>query len=378
LTSKFSQKIIEILNDMFGDEAREIYEKSSLLQYMDIKTRSADRGSKARGSFANLYAIYVLVEDYIEKGFIDRKDYSESAGAMFSKLFQRQLPFGTKLQNHALNHRLNQEFHKYFPRVEYIPILRDVGNNRYWINENLIKISTREEVHNIAEAIIIIIDEYVKAKQSAFRSFIEICERLKAIDKEGSKDIENFIYSLLETNVDARIFEIVSYAILKYFYYEQTVYFGFELDKIEEENLKLYKTGRTNANDGGIDFVMTPLGRFFQVTETLDVKKYFLDIDKIERYPIAFVIKSNEPTEYLLSKIEEGAKSQYGVSAIVMKYMGCVEEIINIPILKDRLKHAISEGHVRNIIDEIITQSKVEFNIEETDENDDEDVGTED
>lgn len=30
------------------------------------------------------------------------------------------------------------------------------------------------------------------------------------------------------------------------------------------------KTGRTNANDGGIDFVTKPLGRFFQVTETLD------------------------------------------------------------------------------------------------------------
>ena len=39
--------------------------------------------------------------------------------------------------------------------------------------------------------------------------------------------------------------------------------------------IKLYKTGKTNANDGGIDFVMKPLGRFFQVTETLDFKKYF-------------------------------------------------------------------------------------------------------
>ena len=48
--------------------------------------------------------------------------------------------------------------------------------------------------------------------------------------------------------------------------------------------MKLYKTGRTNANDGGIDFVMKPLGRFFQVTETLDFKKYFLDIDKIETF----------------------------------------------------------------------------------------------
>jgi len=44
---------------------------------------------------------------------------------------------------------------------------------------------------------------------------------------------------------------------------------------VEEDNLELYKTGRTNANDGGIDFVMKPLGRFFQVTETTDVKNTF-------------------------------------------------------------------------------------------------------
>lgn len=75
----------------------------------------------------------------------------------------------------------------------------------------------------------------------------------------------------------------MSYSILKFYYHDQTVYFGFDLDGLQEENLHLYKTGRTNANDGGIDFVMRPLGRFFQVTETLNVNKYFLDIDKIER-----------------------------------------------------------------------------------------------
>ena len=70
---------------------------------------------------------------------------------------------------------------------------------------------------------------------------------------------------------------------MKYYYHNQNIYWGFEIDKIHEENLKLYKTGRTNANDGGIDFVMKPLGHFFQVTETVDENKYFLDIDKIEK-----------------------------------------------------------------------------------------------
>ena len=60
----------------------------------------------------------------------------------------------------------------------------------------------------------------------------------------------------------------------------------------------LYKTGRTNANDGGIDFVMRPLGRFFQVTETVDVNKYFLDIDKIQRFPLTF--SSNPSIQWTL------------------------------------------------------------------------------
>ena len=60
---------------------------------------------------------------------------------------------------------------------------------------------------------------------------------------------------------------------------DQQIYWGWSPDELNAEYLVLYKTGRTNANDGGIDFVMKPLGRFFQVTETIDAGKYFLDID---------------------------------------------------------------------------------------------------
>lgn len=129
--------------------------------------------------------------------------------------------------------------------------------------------------------------------------------------------------------------------------------------------MKLYKIERTNANDGGIDFVMKPFGRFFQVTETMDVKKYFLDIDKIEQYPVSFAIKSEQPVIELLQLLENGARKLYSVEAIVKKYMACIEEVINIPILKLRFQEAKREGYLSNILDEIITQSKVEFNYDE-------------
>lgn len=364
---EFTAQIKEILASQFGKNAGTIYEKSSLLQYMNIKTRSATRGSKARASFANLYAVYVLVEDYLEHSFDKRKGYSEYEGAKFTDLFkrQRELPFGSKLQNHALNSRMNEEFKKFFPQVEYIPILRNLETNRYWINENLLLVPFGKRKFNIAKAVVAIIEKYIEAKRDAFVRFIETCERLKNVVTEGDQEVEAFILGLLAPNVDARIFEIVSYAILKFFYHDQTVYFGFDLDSIQEENLKLYKTGRTNANDGGIDFVMRPIGRFFQVTETLDVRKYFLDIDKLEHFPISFVIKSSDSIDDLRRKLREGAERRYSVTAIVEKYMGSIEEIMNLGVLQERFKQAKAQGYMRGILDEVIVQSKVEFNYEE-------------
>jgi len=138
--------------------------------------------------------------------------------------------------------------------------------------------------------------------------------------------------------------------------------------ELQEDNLNLYKTGRTNANDGGIDFVMKPIGRFFQVTETIDFKKYFLDIDKIEKFPITFVIKSEDSVDTLLYKIRSAALKSYAIENIVNKYMKCIEEVINIPTLSDRFIEVIAKGELNYVLDEIIKQSKVEFNFNELDE----------
>lgn len=363
----FTSEIKKILSETFNDRSDLVFQSSPILQYLNIKTKSAVSGSKSRGSFGNIYAIYVILEDYINKGYDKNKDYKNYGGAKFSDLFrrQRELPFGRKLQNHALNHRLNEEFKRYFPTCNYLPVTRDVETNRYWFNENLIIAHIDKDKYNLAKVILKIIDKYMETKQESFQKFIKTCEDISKLEKSDKTTAVKFIQSLIAPNMDARIFEIVSYCILKYYFYDQKVYFGFELDDIKQEKLRLYKTGRTNANDGGIDFVMKPLGRFFQVTETIDVHKYFLDIDKIEHYPITFVVKLEDDINEISEMIKNKAEEIYSVNKIVGKYMKSIEEIINIPILLDYFDNTIKKGRLNDIIHEIILQSKVEFNYEE-------------
>lgn len=78
-----------------------------LIRYLERKTRAVDRGSKARRSLGNLYALYVLAEAYLKNG---------AAGGRFTDLLarMRELPFGSKLQNHPLDNRLNDEFSRQY------------------------------------------------------------------------------------------------------------------------------------------------------------------------------------------------------------------------------------------------------------------------
>ncbi|MFM9265095.1 restriction endonuclease [Tychonema sp. BBK16] len=364
---EFTKTIKKILKENFGASGEEVFALSELIQYLNIKTKSANKGSKSRGSFANLYAIYVLAEDYFLKYFHQSEKYSDYEGAVYTNIFkrQRELPFGQKLQNHALNHRLNEEFKRYFPTCDFIPVLRNPKTNRYWFNENLLKVKIQENIHNIAKTVIQIIDAYVEAKRDSFEKFLQLCKEAQALT-EGQ--VIEFIKQILAPTVDARIFEIVSYSILKYYYSDRSIYWGYEVDQLQQENLKLFKTGRTNANDGGIDFVMKPLGRFFQVTETVDMNKYFLDIDKIEKYPITFVVKSSDSDIEIKSKIESQARKQYSINAIVSRYMECIEEIINVAILIERFEEAVAKGYLNNMLNEIIKQSRLEFNYEDEEE----------
>lgn len=244
----FTDIILAILTKFFGEYATDILESSSLLGYLNNKTKAANRGSKARGAFANHYALYVVIEDYLNKGFAGNTDkpYTHYEGARFSDLFERQreLPFGAKLQNHALNSRLNDEFKKFYPTVGRQPIVRDMVTQRYWIQEDLLHVKIRHKdgsdgIYNIAKAVIAIIDAYIASKKAAFEEFLETCHQIIELGKKNPDQAFDFVIKQLQPNVDARIFEIVSYAILKAKYGKETIWIGKTKTAVEEEMLVL-------------------------------------------------------------------------------------------------------------------------------------------
>ena len=364
---KRNKFILDILKEHYPKEYEDVYSKSYLIQYLDKKTNSVGKSSKARPSFANLYAIYVLVEDYLYNGYYNSGKYiKEYEGMIFSNAFkrQRELPFGEKLQNHALNNRCNHEFSKYFNTVtSEVPIVINQSESRYFINEKLLLIKISGQVIDISKLIIEIIDRYVELKKEKFDDFFEKCVTFSKSYIYNQKEAIQFIESNLDENADARIFEIISFLICKYYYYTKTVYFGVEKDNIKQYRLSLHKTGRTNANDGGIDFIMQPIGRVFQVTEVLDFKKYFLDIEKLNKFPITFVVKTEQKAKDVMNLIQAQAESMYE-GEILERYLSCFEEIITLRKLRKYLNVIIEHELLDKFFMDLIKYCSIEYNVE--------------
>ena len=351
-----------LIRDFGFDNYNSVFEHSELLQYLDKKTSAVNGNTKARKSFGNIYAIYSILHFYMKDGFYFHPEkYKEFEGYEFGKLFSfcRSLYGGEKIQNHALNNRLNFEFDN---RKKIIEANRDkpllvINDGKYLIHIDYLYIDD----YDISKTVLDIIDMYVYLLKEKDNLLIE---KLEQLDKENNiEKIRKELLTLLTEDSEARIFEILSYAILKNYYKNQKVYFGFDKNKIAEESLKLYKTGRTNANDGGIDFVMRPLGRFFQVTEVGTYDKYFLDIDKVEHYPITFVVKTKKTKNEIKKELNEYIEQKSGgMKALVRKYNLAIEDVITMNELEEMYK-CLDISNIKNCLNDILTYYKLEMNI---------------
>lgn len=319
-------------------------------KYLYRKTAAVDRGSKARRSLGNLYALKVLAEDLIS-------GYSE--GTQFTLLLNRMrsLPFGSKLQNHPLDNRLNDEFSRCTGLgAPFLPVQQ--GNSSHGRTRKIsMELLTYEDSNpnQVAEFIVEVVSSFSNIICSGQEEFVERVEGLNT-----SSEIKDFVEEALNEKSDARLFEVVSYCILKYYYAAVSVSLTLN-GKTDNVNLQLFKTGRTNANDGGIDFVLKPLGRFFQVTETLDFKKYFLDFEKLNRVPITFVIKTNSDSNEVFKKISD--KSAKEIPADLHSiYLSLFEEIITSDNLREYLNVILKDGKKAKLfLKDLVVNFRVEY-----------------
>lgn len=352
--------IQDILMGLFPDNYQEIYQSSPLLQYLDAKMGAIYGNSKSRRNLANIYAVYSILYFYRENNYMDRvEDYKIFDGFDYMLLFSfyRKLYGGQKLQNHALNSRVNGEF-----KNKYQDDLIVISNGKYAIHINYLFVKVNNIlVVDISLPCIKIIEKYIEILKSKDNQLInDIEDLIQANSLELKKEK---VSVLLDEKSEARIFEIISYAILKNHYKNISVYIGFSLDDIQQQYLSLYKTGRTNANDGGIDFVMRPLGRFFQVSEVNSYDKYLLDIDKVLHFPITFVIKTNKPKNIIEQELNDYILLKSGgMKTIIDKYRFAIEEIITINELKTYLQE-LNYQDMNELLRDIDMYYRLELNL---------------
>jgi hypothetical protein len=356
------QFIREILQDTLTKQSNidveTFFARSPLLRYLDLKTGAIFGNTKTRRSLANLYAIYAILHFYNEEFHNRPEAYKEFSGYDYTRLFMfyRGLYGGEKLQNHALNSRVNGEFKN--------KIVKDDGNDLIIINGSKYAIHIDYLYVNGIDISVMatkIIEKYIHLLMLKDNKLISDIEELIQMDSSDEK-IEK-IDELLDEQSEARIFEIISFSILKSYYKNIKVFFGYSREDLQEQYLRLYKTGRTNANDGGIDFVMKPLGRFFQVTEVNNYGKYLLDIDKLMHFPITFVIKTLQSKESILRELDEYIEHRSGGMKIIReRYKGAIEEIITINELKTWLR-GLSSQAIGELLQDINRYYRLELNL---------------
>lgn len=348
--------IEEILKEEYQDNFKDIFRNSPLLQYLDCKMGAVYGNTKTRRSLANIYAIYSILNFYVNDYYNQKEKYQAFCGYPYTKLFSfcRQLYGGEKLQNHALNSRVNGEFRN----KENTNDLIIIDNGKYALHIDFLYVNGID----ISKTAIKIIQKYIQLLQDKDSAFVIDLKELKNLETRNCK-LEKLLAMLTEKS-EARVFEIISYAILKNHYKGIKIYWGYTPQNLQKETLILYKTGRTNANDGGIDFVMKPLGRFFQVTEVMEnYDKYLLDIDKVMHFPITFVIK----TLITKNNIEKDLNNYIqvksgGMEIIIKRYKNAIEEIITINELKEWMNDLLDDD-INSVINDIEMYYKLEMNL---------------
>lgn len=226
--------VAEILKREYPMDFQIVYNNSPLLQYLDKKMKAVHGNSKTRRSLANIYAIYSILYFYKGDYYEKRDAYRHFDGYDYIRLFNfyRGLYGGSKLQNHALNSRVNGEFHNKVK--DAVNDLIIINNGKYLIHIDYIYV----DEHDISKVSCAVIERYIELLMAKDHALIGILEELRGLTDYATK--KSKINALLTEDAEARIFEIISYAILKNHYKNITVFFGYSRDTIGEAALDVF------------------------------------------------------------------------------------------------------------------------------------------
>ena len=180
ITEKFVE---EILKKDFSADFQQIYDESALLQYLDKKMKAVHGNSKARRSLANIYAIYSILHFYQEDFFGEPDKYREFGGYDYMRLFNyyRSLYGGSKLQNHALNSRVNGEFKNKFPNSHNPLIIID--NGKYLLHIDFLYV----EKIDISRTCCKIIERYIELLIAKDHALLNILEHINGLSDYNEK-----------------------------------------------------------------------------------------------------------------------------------------------------------------------------------------------
>lgn len=148
----------EILKKEYPEDFQKVYDHSPLLQYLDKKMKAVHGNSKTRRSLGNIYAIYSILYFYKDDFYEKEEKYRRFDGYDYMRLFNfyRGLYGGSKLQNHALNSRVNGEFHNKIK--DTLNDLIIINNGKYLIHIDYIYV----EGHDISKVSCKIIERYIE------------------------------------------------------------------------------------------------------------------------------------------------------------------------------------------------------------------------
>lgn len=181
------QFIKDIIVENYGEEkAQSVYDKSPLIRYLDKKTGAIHGDSKTRRSLANIYAIYSILYYYVDEFYQDKEKYKQFLGYDYTKLFvfYRKLYGGSKLQNHALNSRVNGEFRNKIVGADKDLII--INDGKYALHIDFLYVDNID----ISKVCKTIIEKYISLLIEKDNGLVAVLEELRSINNCDDKKVK--------------------------------------------------------------------------------------------------------------------------------------------------------------------------------------------